>query len=208
MAGTVERCDDDHVVGHLVVFRDRPHRHPEKIAAAALFIEDRDRFEAEFLEREIRNLGGLTASVNRHPATRGGAFVQHGAQVLPHFAIEMQRVVDELVREARLFGNSPRCNQVAEAVRLHVHALDVAFSHQALQIQVRQPEGDAQLRREAALRDARVLFNRFEQPQVAARTDIHAYVFRGFVRQTGPRPARSEGPADVPHSRETSTSRA
>ena len=39
------------------------------------------------------------------------------AQMLPHFTVQMQRIVHELVREPRLLGDAARCNQVGDAVR-------------------------------------------------------------------------------------------
>ena len=88
----------------------------------------------------------------------------------------MQRVVHELVRQPRLLDDAARRNQVRDAVRLHVHALDVALAHEPLQVDVGQPERDAELGRERPLCDARVLLDRFEQLQIAMRFDIHQWV--------------------------------
>src|SRR2546426_12377431 len=57
LSGALERCDDDEIVGNLIVIADRPDRDAEKIAAAD-GIENRHRIEAAFLERQIRELGG------------------------------------------------------------------------------------------------------------------------------------------------------
>ena len=62
----------------------------------------------------------------------------------------------------------------ADAIRLHVDALDVALVHQPLQIDVGEPERDAQLARQPALRDVRVLVDGFEQLQVAMCFNVHS----------------------------------
>ena len=103
------------------------------------------------------------------------------AQVLPHLAVKVQRVVHELVREPRLLGDAARRDQVGDAVRLHVHALDVALADQPLQVDVRQSERDAELGGEAALRDARVLLDGLEQLEVAMGFNIHDRPIHGLL---------------------------
>ena len=80
---------------------------------AAVDVEDRDRLEPEFLERQVGELGGLAAPEDRDAPAGGRALLQHRAQVLPHFAVEVQRVVHELVGEPRLLGDAARRDQIA-----------------------------------------------------------------------------------------------
>ena len=109
--------------------------------------------------------------------------------MLPHLAVEVERVVHELVGEPRLLRDAARRDQVRDAVALHVHALDVALAHEPPQVDVREPERDAEFRREAALGDARVLLDRLEQFEVAMRFDIHEWPIhlREQVREAGER---------------------
>ena len=93
--------------------------------------------------------------------------------MLPNFTVQVQRIVHELVGEPRLLGDAARRNEVGDAVRLHVHALDVPLAHEPLQIDVGQSESDTERARQTALRDARVPFDRLEQLEVAMSLDIH-----------------------------------
>jgi hypothetical protein len=103
--------------------------------------------------------------------------------VLPDLAVKVQRIVHELVGQARLLRDPARSDQVADAVRPHIHALDVALPHEPLQIDVGQSERDPELAGEAALRQARVLFQGFEQFQVAMFFNIH-FGIRSARRQS------------------------
>ena len=159
---------------------NRAHRHAQKLVAV-LVVEDRHRFEAEFLERQVRDLGGLAPPANRDALAGGRALLQRDAQVLAHLGEQVQRIVHELVREARLLGDAARSDQVGDAVRLHVDALDVALADQALQVDVGQPEGDAELGREVALGDARIVFHGLEQLEVAVSFNIHNRSIHGLL---------------------------
>ena len=125
------------------------------------------------LQRQVGQLRRLAAAVDGQPLPVGGALTDDRVQVAPHVLVEVQRVLHELVREPRLLGHAARRNQIGDAVRLHVHALDAALAHEPLDVDVRQPERDAELVRQRPLGDARVLLDRFEQLQVAMRFDIH-----------------------------------
>src|SRR5207249_7191187 len=129
----------------------------------------------------VCELGGLAEAVDRDAPMGGRALLQHAAQMLAELAVEVQRVVHELVREARLFGDPARRDQIADPVRLHVDALDAALAHEPLQIDVRQPERNPQLRRERALGDARVFLDGFEKLQIAMGFDIHVRPAHGVV---------------------------
>ena len=159
----IQRGDDDEIELDLWVIGDRPDRHAEKLVAA-FRVEDGDRLESRFLERQVCELGRLAAAADGDALAGRRAVLQGGAQVLPHLAVEVQRVVHELVGQPRLLGNAARRHQVRDAIGLNVHHLDEALVHHPLEVDVGQTEGDAQLARQAALRHARVLVDRLEQP--------------------------------------------
>ena len=182
LARSIERGDDHQVVFDRGVLGDRPDRHAEELAAAVL-IEDRDRLHAGFLQRQIGELGGLAAAVDRDALACRRAVLHRLAQVLPHLAVEMQRVIHELVGEPRLLGDAARRDQVRDPVGLHVDALDVALVDHPLEIDVGEPEGDAQLLGHAALRDARVLVHGLQQSQVAMCFNVHGFHVRFHVPQ-------------------------
>jgi hypothetical protein len=93
--------------------------------------------------------------------------------VLADLAVEVQRVVHELIRQPRFLGDAARRDQIADAVRLHVHALDVALANQPPQVDVGEAERDAEPVGETALGDARVCLDRLEQFQIAVRFNVH-----------------------------------
>jgi len=72
-------------------------------SASGLIVEDRDRLEPAFFQREVRDLGGLAAAVDRDAAIGGRAFLERRPQVLPDGAVEVERIVHELVGQARFF---------------------------------------------------------------------------------------------------------
>src|SRR5712691_5587424 len=89
-----------------------------------------------------------------------------------HLAVQVQRVIHELVGQPRLLRDPAWGDQIAYAVRLHVHALDVALAHEPLQVDVRQTKRDAQLGRQASLGDAGILLHRLEQTEIAVPFDV------------------------------------
>src|SRR5258705_12523903 len=54
IARSVERGDDQQIEGNLPVLRDWSHRHAEEELATLNPVEDRDRIEPEFLQRQMR----------------------------------------------------------------------------------------------------------------------------------------------------------
>src|SRR5678815_1979662 len=83
--------------------------------------------------------------------------------------------IRDSIRETELLGDAVRGEEVRDAIRLHVHALDVALADEALQVDVGQTERDAELRRQTALCDARVRLDRLEQPEIAMRFDVDGW---------------------------------
>src|SRR5262249_40396393 len=127
LSRSVEGCDDHQVVRDLLVITHRRDRYPQELPPS-LEVEDRDRLEAEFPEGQIGQLRGLAAAEDRDAAIGGRAFPEDGAQVAAHFAVEVQRIIDEFVRQPRFFGDPAGRNQIRDAVRPDVHALDEALS--------------------------------------------------------------------------------
>ena len=83
---------------------DGQHRHAQEIGPA-LDVENGERLQTKLLQREIRELRRFATSENRHAAIGRSAFANDRPQVLPHLAVQVQRIVHEFVRETQFFGN-------------------------------------------------------------------------------------------------------
>jgi hypothetical protein len=164
----------------------RPDRHPQK--RPAVVVQNRHRFDALFLQAEIRELRRFAGAAHGDaPVSVRRERTQHLAQVHPHVAIEVQRVVHELIGEARLLGNALRRDQVEQPVGLDVDALDVALADHPLQVNVREPQRDAELGRQATLRDALIVRDGVEHGEMAAGFDVHVAPAAQQWRLVGPR---------------------
>src|ERR1043166_883897 len=106
-ARAFERRDDHQIVGDLLVRGDRVHWYAEKLMAVAL-VEDRHRLEPGLPQRQVRQFRRFAAPVNRDATIRGRAFGERLPQMLTDLAVEMQRVIHEFVRQARLLGDAAR----------------------------------------------------------------------------------------------------
>ena len=138
LPGAFERRDDHQVVLDLLVLGDRQHRHAEKLVPPLLASKIATGSMPDSLQRQIGQFGGFAAAVDGDALAGRRALLQRLAQVLPHLAVEVQRVVHELVGQPRLLGDAARRDQVGDAVGLHVDALDVALADQPLQVDVRR----------------------------------------------------------------------
>jgi hypothetical protein len=75
-------------------------------------------------------------------------------------------VLHELVRQARLLGETARGEQIADAVRRDRGDLDVALAREPLHIEVGQTERNAERRRQAALGQILSLGDLGEDPEL------------------------------------------
>jgi hypothetical protein len=78
------------------------------------------------------------------------------------FLIAMHRPGEGGLRHGGLLGDAGGRQEVADAARLHARHPDQAAPDQALDEQVGQPEGDAELPRERSLRDGTARVERLE----------------------------------------------
>src|SRR5260370_6452124 len=84
----LERGDDHQVVDDSLMVPHRLDRDPEELATA-LDVEDRHRLEAEFLQREIGELGRLATPVDRHAPIGGPALLQPAPAGPTHFPTQI-----------------------------------------------------------------------------------------------------------------------
>src|SRR6476646_4716464 len=108
---SLERRHDHQVVRDLLVLGDRPHGNAEKLVPVRL-VENRDRLQPRLAQRQIREFGRFTASVDGDAPVGRRTLRERRTQVLPHFAVEVQRVVNELVGETRLLSDAAWGNQI------------------------------------------------------------------------------------------------
>src|SRR5215472_3297776 len=83
-----ERRDDHQVEGHLLVLGDRSDGDAEEFVAVGL-VENGDRFESRFAQRQIRQFRRLAPAVNGDALVGRRALRERRAQVLPDLAVEM-----------------------------------------------------------------------------------------------------------------------
>src|SRR5207247_2389264 len=102
----------------------------EEVAPARV-IEDGRRFQSMFFEGEIGELGSLAGAIDREAFRPGSNLgLQREMQVTPRLLVQPERVLHELVGQARLFADALRGDQVQQAVRLNVDTLDESLADQ------------------------------------------------------------------------------
>src|SRR3990172_4327974 len=169
----VEGGQDDHVYFHGRQFPVVAHRHSQE-RSTGFTRKDPDRVETELLEREICQLSCLTGPVEcdpLQPVLRQMA--ESIPKGLPCQAIERQRAAHVLVREAGLFGDPLRREQVAQPFSSQglpgkFCNLDVALPDQALEVQVSEPEGNPKALGQDALARGMPAVDRAEDFQLPA----------------------------------------
>jgi len=138
----------------------RPDREPQEPAARGA-IEHADRLEAELAQREIGQLGRLAHSAEREAPRPGRVQACHG---LPEIATgtpqESQGIRHVLVGEPRLLRCALGGQHVAQPLARRglgreLHHLDEALAREALEAEVGEPQGHAELRGQGPLGDRR-----------------------------------------------------
>ena len=91
--------------------------------------------------------------------------VDDGSSTMDYEPEEIKRNGEKIGRDPALFGKPFRRQVIGIAVGRRLADLDIALLDAALQIGVRQPQRDAELARQRALRDRAVLLHRVQQPE-------------------------------------------
>ncbi len=190
----VERRDDDAVDVSRGQLGDGPHRQAQEMAAAVA-LEDVDGLEAELLEREIGQLGGLARAPQRDALHAVLGQLGHGlAQVAPGTPKEVQRVPHVLVGEAGLLGHALGGQHVAQALARvglgrKLPDLDEALAGEPLDVEIGQAERDTETRCQRALGQRGAFFNGGEDLQLPLDLPLDGHGVQ--YMNTGPRPSQT-----------------
>ena len=169
--GSFQHRDDENVERHGGVIRDRAHRQTEKVSFPIL--EHRDQLEAHLANQQEHEFSGVTRPEDRDPLLHSDRIDEAPAQVLARITIKVERVLHELVRQPRLASHALWGERVDEPIGRDRDAFDVSLAHEALEIEIRQPERHAEATGERSLRNRRLAFERFEQLQISAGLEFH-----------------------------------
>jgi hypothetical protein len=126
----VERRHDHQLELDIRMCADVVHAHAEELARARP-VEDGCRLQPVFLQREVRQLGGFAGTVDREALRARSDFRREREVQLPaRLLVKPQRVLHELVSQARLLADAFRGEQIEQPIRPHVDALDETFAHE------------------------------------------------------------------------------
>jgi len=153
--------DNQHVVRHGGMIRDRADRQTEK--TALLIREDADQLEIHLANQQKHEFRGVAGSEDRHAFLHSDCVNEAAAEVLARITIEIERVLHELVRQARFASHALWGERVHEPIGRDGDAFDVSLAHKPLEIEVRQPERHAEATGEGPLRNRRLVFEGFEE---------------------------------------------
>src|SRR5439155_7022706 len=199
--GPIEGRNDDPVDLLVEDLSDAPHRKTEEFGAR-LAREDADRLEAQLLQGDVRELGGLADAVEDDALRAGAREVTEGlAERLTRPPVDTERVRHVVVREAGLLQEALRSHHVAETLARRGLAgelgdLDQALRGQTLEIEVRQAERHPEALRERALGERPPLADGGENLEVSLLVALHGAVQRStFEHEGAPRVKLFDGPS-------------
>src|SRR6266542_2799651 len=157
---------------------DRPHRQPEEMATRVAS-KDADRLEPELLEGQVGELGRLARTVQGHALEPVLWELLEGfTQGLAGAPVEVERVGHVLVGQLALLCQAPRRQEIAQALASggparEVDDLDIALLGEALEVEIREPEGHAQALGQVALGQGPALADRRQDLEVALDLSLH-----------------------------------
>src|SRR5262245_35056003 len=153
--------DDQNVVRYGGVIVNRADRQAEKTALAVR--EHRDQLETHVANQQEHEFRGIAGPEDRDALLLSDGLNEAAAEVLACITIEIERILHELVRQARLASHALWGERVDEPIGRDGDAFDVSLAHKPLEIEVRQPERHAEATGEGPLRNRRFVFEGFEE---------------------------------------------